>query len=56
VQRYGNTTAATIPLCLDELAEAGKLLTGQKLVLFTFGTGFTWGSCYLTWGGPEAQR
>lgn len=51
VQRYGNTTAVTIPSCLDELYEAGKLQPGHKVVLFTFGTGFTWGSTYLVWGG-----
>jgi 3-oxoacyl-[acyl-carrier-protein] synthase-3 len=51
IDRYGNTTAATIPLCLDELALSGELKPGQKVVLFTFGTGFTWGSCYLVWGG-----
>lgn len=50
VQRYGNTTAATIPCCLDELATEGKLVAGHKVVLFTFGTGFTWGSTYLVWG------
>ena len=52
VQRYGNTTSATIPLCVDELFCDGKLHPGSKLVLFTFGTGFTWGSCYLVWGQP----
>jgi 3-oxoacyl-[acyl-carrier-protein] synthase-3 len=50
IDRYGNTTAATIPLCLDELAEQGKLVPGSKVLLFTFGAGFTWGSCYLVWG------
>ena len=54
IDRYGNTTAATIPLCLDELNEQGRLVDGTKLVLFTFGTGFTWGSCYLVWGGAGA--
>ena len=53
VQRYGNTTSASIPLCLDELAVDGKLAPGKKVVLFTFGTGLTWGSCYLVWGGSE---
>lgn len=51
VNRFGNTTAATIPLCLDELYSDGKLAAGQNIILFTFGTGFTWGSCYLVWGG-----
>ena len=53
VERYGNTTAATIPLCLDELYCDGKLIPGQKVVLFTFGTGFTWGSAFLVWGGVK---
>jgi len=52
IDRYGNTTSATIPLCLDELDQAGKLRPGDKLVLFTFGTGLTWGSTLLTWGSP----
>ncbi len=51
VSRYGNTTAATLPLCLDELNTDGKLKPGHKVVLFTFGAGFTWGSSYLVWGG-----
>lgn len=53
VNRYGNTTGATIPLCLDELSTDGKLKAGHKVVLFTFGAGFTWGSCYLVWGGSK---
>jgi 3-oxoacyl-[acyl-carrier-protein] synthase III len=56
VDRYGNTTAATIPLCLDELCHEGKLTPGMQVVLFTFGAGFTWGSCYLVWGSPGAAR
>jgi 3-oxoacyl-[acyl-carrier-protein] synthase-3 len=54
IQRYGNTTSATIPLCLDELYTGGKLTAGDKLVLFTFGAGLTWGSAYLVWGTPAA--
>jgi 3-oxoacyl-[acyl-carrier-protein] synthase III len=54
VDRFGNTTAATIPLCLDELSRSGKLTPGMQVVLFTFGAGFTWGSCYLVWGSPGA--
>jgi 3-oxoacyl-[acyl-carrier-protein] synthase III len=56
VDRYGNTTAATIPLCLDELARQGKLTPGMQVVIFTFGAGFTWGSCYLVWGSPGVSR
>jgi len=49
IQKYGNTTAATIPLCLAEANKSGKLKKGEKLVLAAFGGGFTWGSILLTW-------
>lgn len=48
IQRYGNTTAATIPLCLWELEKSLK--KGDKLILSAFGGGFTWGTIYLKWG------
>lgn len=49
IARYGNTTAATIPIALDECVRAGRLTPGQ-LVLFTaFGSGFVWGSVALRW-------
>jgi len=48
IERYGNTTNATIPLCLWDYEQ--KLKAGDKLVLAAFGGGFTWGSIYLTWG------
>lgn len=48
IQRYGNTTAATLPLCLWEWEE--KLHKGDNLILATFGAGFTWGAIYLKWG------
>lgn len=47
IQRYGNTTAATIPLCLWEWEE--KLNKGDNLLLAAFGGGFTWGSLWLKW-------
>lgn len=50
IDRYGNTTAATIPLCLVEYYNNGKLKKGDKIILAAFGAGFTWGSCYLVWG------
>ena len=50
IDRYGNTTSASIPLCIDELREAGKLKPGTQLVLFTFGAGFVWGGAHLVWG------
>lgn len=47
IEKYGNTTAATIPLCLWDYQD--KLKKGDKLILAAFGGGFTWGSMYLTW-------
>ncbi len=47
IQNYGNTTAATIPLCLWEWET--KLNKGDHLILAAFGGGFTWGSIYLKW-------
>jgi 3-oxoacyl-[acyl-carrier-protein] synthase-3 len=49
IDKYGNTTAATIPLCLVEYYRAGKLKKGDKLILSAFGAGYTWGSSYLVW-------
>lgn len=48
IQRYGNTTAATLPLCLWEWEE--KLHKGDNLIFATFGAGFTWGSIFMKWG------
>jgi 3-oxoacyl-[acyl-carrier-protein] synthase-3 len=55
IDRYGNTTAATIPLCLSEWWQAGKLKRGQNIVLAAFGAGYTWGSMLLKWSlvNPE---
>jgi 3-oxoacyl-[acyl-carrier-protein] synthase III len=47
VQKYGNTSAATIPIALDELARSGELKRGQILVFVAFGGGFTWGATVL---------
>jgi len=49
IDRYGNTTAATIPLCLSEWWQSGKLEKGQNLVLSSFGAGYTWGAVLLKW-------
>ena len=48
IQYRGNTSAASIPLCLDENKD--KLKKGDKIVLTAFGAGFTWGATYLVWG------
>lgn len=47
IDRYGNTTAATIPLCLWDYEK--QLKTGDRLIMTAFGGGFTWGTVYLTW-------
>jgi 3-oxoacyl-[acyl-carrier-protein] synthase-3 len=47
IEKYGNTTSATIPLCLWEWEK--KLKKGDNIVLAAFGGGFTWGSVYLKW-------
>jgi 3-oxoacyl-[acyl-carrier-protein] synthase-3 len=49
IQQYGNTTAATIPIALDECARAGRLSQRDLVVLTAFGSGFVWGSCLLRW-------
>lgn len=49
LQRYGNTTAASIPLLLDETYRAGMLEKGDLLLITGFGAGFTWGSILLRW-------
>lgn len=50
IDRYGNTTAGTIPICLSELLQNGQIQDGDNLILSSFGAGFTWGSVYLKWG------
>ena len=49
IQRYGNTTAASIPIALTEAWEEGKIVPGTKVVLAAFGSGFTWGSVMIQW-------
>lgn len=49
IDRYGNTTAATIPSCIVEYYRAGKIKKGDKLILSAFGAGYTWGASYVVW-------
>jgi 3-oxoacyl-[acyl-carrier-protein] synthase-3 len=49
IDRFGNTTAATIPLCLSEWWQTGKLQRGQNIILSAFGAGYTWGSILVKW-------
>jgi 3-oxoacyl-[acyl-carrier-protein] synthase III len=49
IQRYGNTTAASVPIALCEAWEQGKIKEGDLVCLAAFGSGFTWGSLLLRW-------
>jgi 3-oxoacyl-[acyl-carrier-protein] synthase-3 len=49
IQKFGNTTAATIPLGLDDAIKAGKLKPGMLVAIAAFGSGFTWGSAIIRW-------
>jgi len=49
IDRYANTTAGTIPICLSEAAESNKLQRNDLIMLASFGAGFTWGSLLLRW-------
>jgi 3-oxoacyl-[acyl-carrier-protein] synthase-3 len=49
IMRYGNTTAATIPIALDECVRSGRLERGDLVVMTAFGSGFMWGSAAVRW-------
>src|SRR5262245_63437698 len=49
IDRYANTTAATIPICLSEAVECKQVVRDDLLLMASFGAGFTWGSLLLRW-------
>ncbi len=49
IEEYGNTSAASIPIMIDEMHEKGLLQRGNKILLVGFGAGLTWGTVYLEW-------
>ena len=49
IQRYGNTTAASIPIALTEARDAGLVKRGDLIVLAAFGAGFAWAGCAMRW-------
>jgi 3-oxoacyl-[acyl-carrier-protein] synthase-3 len=49
IDRYGNTTAATIPILLAEAEQSGQLQRGMKVAMVAFGSGFTWGCVLVDW-------
>ena len=55
IDRYGNTSSASIPIGLDECVRAGRLKPGDKLAIAAFGGGATWGASAMTWTLPLAQ-
>lgn len=52
---YGNTSAASIPLALDEVVRAGKVKPGDVIAAAGFGAGLTWGSAIFRWGRAEKE-
>ncbi|MRJ06648.1 MAG: 3-oxoacyl-ACP synthase, partial [Epsilonproteobacteria bacterium] len=50
VDKYGNTSSASIPTALYDIYQQGKLKKGDLVLLDAFGGGFTWGSALLHWG------
>jgi 3-oxoacyl-[acyl-carrier-protein] synthase-3 len=55
VDRYGNTSAASVPITLDEAARAGRIRRGDVVVLVAFGGGLTWGATVMRWAGTPAD-
>ncbi len=49
IQKYGNTTAASVPIALSEAVESGRVKSGDLVCLAAFGSGFTWGSALIRW-------
>jgi len=55
IDRYGNTSSASIPIAVCEAIERGRVRAGDHLVLVAFGGGLTWGALALQWVAPEAK-
>ena len=53
VDEYGNTSAGSIPLALDEAVRSGKIKKGDTLAVTGFGAGLSWGACVIRWGGES---
>ena len=49
IDRFGNTTAASIPIALDEAVKSGRIQKNDIVVLTAFGSGFTWASAVIRW-------
>ena len=55
VDRYGNTSAGSIPICLDEAWRAGRIDAGDIVLMVGFGGGLAWGSCVMEWTKERAR-
>lgn len=55
LQHYGNTSAASIPIALDEMVEKGLLKSGSRVLCVGFGGGLTWGGAWLEWQGEHDE-
>ena len=49
IDKYANTTAASIPICIDEIYSQNLLRKGDDVIITAFGAGYSWGSTYLKW-------
>ena len=49
LQKYGNTSAASVAVALDEALESGRIERGDKILIIAFGAGLTWGATVLEW-------
>jgi 3-oxoacyl-[acyl-carrier-protein] synthase-3 len=49
IDKYGNTSTATVPLALRDALDAGRIKSGDKVLLAGFGSGLTWGAGLLEW-------
>ncbi len=56
LQKYGNTSSASIPLCLKEARADGRLKDGDLVLLMGFGAGLSWGACLMRWGAETGGR
>ncbi len=55
IDRYGNTSSASIPVALDELVRSGRVTPGSKVAFAAFGGGATWGASTMTWTAPVPE-
>ncbi|MFN8442162.1 MAG: beta-ketoacyl-ACP synthase III [Caldilineaceae bacterium] len=56
IQKYGNTSTASIPIALCEAIDAGRVKPGDKIVFVGFGAGLTWAACALQWSVPIEKQ